>query len=55
MLANVDMIQDSPLGEIIVVIKGEDKNIEAALAHFVEQKVKVTELADNVRGSKEAN
>ena len=46
-LANVDMIQDSPLGEIIVVIKGEEKNIEAALAHFVEQKVKVTEVEAN--------
>ena len=43
-LANVDMIQDAPLGEIIVVIKGEDANIKAALEHFVEQKVKVTEL-----------
>lgn len=43
-LANVDMIQDAPLGEIIVIIKGEDANIKAALEHFVEQKVKVTEL-----------
>ena len=46
-LANVDMIQDSPLGEIIVVIKGEEKNIEATIAHFIEQKVKVTELEAN--------
>ena len=46
-LANVEMIQDSPLGEIIVVIKGDDKNIEAAIAHFIEQKVKVTELEVN--------
>lgn len=43
-LANVDMIQDSPLGEIIVVVKGEEKNIDDALAYFVEQKVRVTEL-----------
>ncbi|MEE1211761.1 MAG: ATP-binding cassette domain-containing protein [Treponema sp.] len=43
-LANVDMIQDTPLGEIIVVIKGEDANIKAAIEHFVEQRVKVTEI-----------
>lgn len=54
-LANVEMIQNSPLGEIIVVIKGEDKNIEEALSHFAEQKVKVTELADNVADTKEEN
>ena len=30
-------------------------NIEAAIAHFAEQKVKVTELADNVTATKEAN
>ena len=46
-LANVDMIQDAPLGEIIVVIKGEEKNIKAALDHFIEQKVRVTQLADS--------
>ena len=43
-LANVDMIQDAPLGEIIVVIKGEEKNIDEAIGYFVEQKVRVTEV-----------
>ena len=50
-LANVDMIQDAPLGEIIVVIKGEEKNIKAALDHFIEQKVRVTQLADSETSS----
>ena len=43
-LANVDMIQDSPLGEIIVVIKGEEQNIKAALEYIKEQKVRIAEV-----------
>lgn len=45
LLANVDMIQDEPLGEIIVVIKGEDTAIEKATKYITEErKVRITNL-----------
>ncbi|MCR5288499.1 MAG: ATP-binding cassette domain-containing protein [Treponema sp.] len=43
-LANVDILQDSPLGEIIVFIKGEDKNVSEALAYFRSNNVSVSEI-----------
>ena len=43
-LANVDIIQDSPLGEIIVVVKGEEKNIDAAMEFLRSQNVKTVEM-----------
>lgn len=47
-LANVDIIQDSPLGEIIVVIKGEDKNIADAIEFLRSQNVKAIEMTGDV-------
>ena len=38
-LANVDMIQKNPLGEIIVEIKGQDENVRQSLAYVKEQGV----------------
>ena len=38
-LANVDMIQKNPLGEIIVEIKGQDENMRQSLAYVKEQGV----------------
>lgn len=43
-LANVDIIQDSPLGEIIVVMKGEGKNISDAIDFLRTQNVRAFEL-----------
>jgi len=40
-LANVDIIQESPLGAIIVVIKGDPQNIQDALAYLQSMHVSV--------------
>ena len=45
-LANVDIIQDSPLGEIIVVMKGEGKNISDAIDFLRTQNVRAFELQE---------
>ena len=33
-LANVDILQGSPMGYTVVVAEGDEENIEAALEHF---------------------
>ena len=46
LLANVDMIQDEALGEIIVVLKGEEDDIERAVTYIIEErKVRITDIA----------
>ena len=45
-LANVDIIQDFPLGEIIVVIKGEPDNIAQAIEFLKSQNVKAYDLTE---------
>lgn len=43
-LANVDLIGDTPLGEMIVIVKGEKKDVESALQYFEKCNVKVKEV-----------
>lgn len=40
-LANVELLQEGPLGKMIVVVKGEPRNIQAAIDHLTENKVRV--------------
>jgi D-methionine transport system ATP-binding protein len=49
-LANVEIIQGSPLGEIIVLMKGAEKEREAALAYLEERKVRVFRLSGTGKG-----
>ena len=43
-LANVEMIQGSPLGEIVVAMSGEAAEISAALVYLQERNVRVLEI-----------
>lgn len=43
-LANIDLIQDTPLGQMIVIVTGDKKNIDEALKYFEECKVRIEEV-----------
>lgn len=43
-LANVDLIQDTPLGEMIVIVTGEKENVDQALAYFEQCNVRIEEV-----------
>ncbi len=45
-LANVEMLQGSPLGELVVSITGDSGNIDAAIAYMRNSNVKVEVIAD---------
>ncbi len=41
LLANVEILQDAPLGALIILAKGDPKDVEDALEYIAEQNVKV--------------
>lgn len=43
-LANVDLIQDTPLGEMIVIVTGDKENVDKALKYFEECNVRIEEV-----------
>lgn len=43
-LANVDLVQDIPLGEMIVIVSGESNNVNEALKYFESCNVRVEEV-----------
>lgn len=47
-LANVELLQDSPLGGVIAIIKGQEEDIHKALAYIENNQVKV-EVLENGR------
>ncbi len=47
-LANVEMLQEAPLGTIIVLAQGDRENVEAAIEHFRQCNVKVEVIADGM-------
>ncbi len=49
-LANVELLQDSPLGGVIAIMKGEDMDIDQALSYIEKNNVKV-EVIENGRVS----
>lgn len=46
MLANVELLQEGPLGKMVVVLKGEQADIRKAIDYLAENKVRV-EVLDN--------
>jgi D-methionine transport system ATP-binding protein len=47
-LANVEILQDAPLGGIIILAKGEKENVLAAIDYFRSCSVKVEVIADGM-------
>ena len=47
-LANVEILQDAPLGTIVILAEGEPEDLERALRHFKKCNVKVEVLADGM-------
>ncbi|MBR3343406.1 MAG: methionine ABC transporter ATP-binding protein, partial [Solobacterium sp.] len=47
-LANVEILQDAPLGALIVLVKGDPEDVQKALDHIVSCNVRVEVLHDGM-------
>jgi D-methionine transport system ATP-binding protein len=47
-LANVEILQDAPLGALIVLVKGDQEDVQKALDHIVSCNVRVEVLHDGM-------